>query len=76
MKNSFRKEKVQNESFELLRAGISSQANLLVEDELGELFGGTECEPNCSRNYVNCPENYCGKYNDSGDNGSKGDGGN
>lgn len=47
----------QQEEFELLRAGFSDQANLLAEDELGELFGG----------YTHCVGGFCGKGYEFGD---------
>ncbi|MDE5844199.1 MAG: hypothetical protein K2K88_00290 [Muribaculaceae bacterium] len=53
----------QHEEFELLRAGFSDQANLLAEDELGELFGGYQCGKNfCSPYYAknDCKNLYCG----------------
>lgn len=36
---------------DLLLTGMSSNANLLSDDELGELFGG----------YTHCPSGYCAK---------------
>lgn len=36
---------------ELLLTGMSSNANLMSDDELGEIFGG----------YTNCPSGYCTK---------------
>lgn len=35
----------------LLLTGMSSNANLLSDDELGEIFGG----------YTHCPSGYCAK---------------
>ena len=34
-----------HEEFNLLRVGLSDQANILAEDELSELFGGYHCKP-------------------------------
>jgi len=53
-----------HEEFNLLRVGLSDQANILAEDELSELFGGYHCKPNCPENYVSCPSEYCGDYED------------
>ena len=36
---------------DLLLTGMSSNANLLSDDELGEFFGG----------YTHCPSGYCAK---------------
>lgn len=36
---------------DLLLTGMSSNANLLSDDELGEIFGG----------YTYCPSGYCAK---------------
>ncbi len=69
MKKDFNQTKIQNEEFELLRSGISDQGNLLVEDELSELFGGSRCKPDCPADYVSCPRDYCGDYDDEDDNG-------
>ncbi|MDE7155288.1 MAG: hypothetical protein K2N79_03275, partial [Muribaculaceae bacterium] len=52
------------EEFELLRAGFSDQANILADDELGELFGGYKCKPYCPLDFVSCPQEYCGDYDD------------
>ncbi|MBD5378405.1 MAG: hypothetical protein HDR74_00705 [Bacteroides sp.] len=54
----------QHEEFELLRAGFSDQANLLAEDELSDLFGGY-CKPYCPLDFVSCPFDYCGEYDDT-----------
>lgn len=56
--------KLHNEEFKLLRVGLSDQSNILAEDELSELFGGYHCKPNCPENYVSCPSEYCGDYED------------
>lgn len=43
------KEGLKNDEIQLLRTGMSDNANLLNEDELGEIFGG----------YTYCPNKYC-----------------
>lgn len=37
------KESLQTDEIQLLRTGMSDNANLLNEDELGEIFGGYWC---------------------------------
>jgi len=50
---------------ELLKVGISDNANLLSDDELSELFGGYCSEGYCARKYENkiagisCVGDYC-----------------
>ena len=44
-----------NCDLELLKVGISDNANLLNDDELSELFGGYSCD-------VYCPNGYCKGY--------------
>lgn len=62
MKTYSNSKKNQHEDFELLRAGISDQANILTDDELSELFGGYHCNPDCPENYTICSGGYCGDY--------------
>lgn len=47
------KEKLEDEDIQLLRTGISDNANLLSEDELDEIFGGYSCQK-----YISCYSNY------------------
>lgn len=42
------KEELKNDEIQLLRTGMSDNANLLNEDELGEIFGG----------YISCPKKF------------------
>ncbi|MDY6252576.1 MAG: hypothetical protein SPL48_07630 [Bacteroidales bacterium] len=49
---------------ELLRSGMSDNANLLADDELSELFGGYQCGKGyCQPKYGkrDCPNHYCQK---------------
>lgn len=52
----------QNDEFEMLRVGISDNASLLSDDELGELFGGYACARYCNMDYNPCPYGYCEGY--------------
>ena len=49
---------------DLLLTGMSSNANLLSDDELGEIFGYTHCPSGyCAKEYENqglkCMKKYC-----------------
>lgn len=49
-----KKEELKEEEIQLLRTGMSDNANLLNEDELDEIFGGY----NCTKSYAPCIPNY------------------
>lgn len=54
-----------NEGCKLLRTGMSDNANLLSDDELGDIFGGydscsnTYCNSNYSGGGITCSSGYC-----------------
>ncbi len=53
-----------NEGCKLLRTGMSDNANLLSDDELGDIFGGYSCDRDfCEPSYADddCSPLYCGK---------------
>lgn len=54
-----------NNGIELLHTGMSDNANLMTEDQLGELFGGYCTGGYCQKNYdgfiISCPKSYCGQ---------------
>lgn len=57
------KEELKDNEIQLLRTGTSDNANLLNEDELGEIFGGYSCERHfCEPSYSkeDCEPLYCG----------------
>ncbi len=60
MKNE--KESLKNDEIQLLRTGMNDNANLLNEDELGEIFGGYWCNnyyESCgTSSYVICSGGY------------------
>jgi len=59
------KEGLKDNEIQLLRTGMSDNANLLNEDELGELFGGYCSSGYCGSGYSNgqtgekCGKNWC-----------------
>lgn len=57
------KKGLKNDDIQLLRTGMNDNANLLNDDELGEIFGGYTCEKHfCEPSYSNedCAPLYCG----------------
>lgn len=57
------KEELKEGEIQLLRTGMDDNANLLNEDELGEIFAGYTCEKHfCEPSYSNenCAPLYCG----------------
>ena len=57
-----KKKEIKKTEIELLRSGMTDEANLLADDELSELFGGYQCGKGfCMPKYGdnNCTPLYC-----------------
>lgn len=55
-----------NHGIEMLHTGMSDNANLMNEDQLGELFGGYCSNVYCGKGYegsgTKCKKEYCSEY--------------
>lgn len=60
------KEQILNDNFEVLRTGMSDNANLMSDNELGELFGGYCENIYCGRGYeadkCKCKRDFCDRH--------------